>query len=172
MNKSSKQAPEAVEPLTDALIEAIMEDADCYAQTAAEDGKRPRLERECLLENLRALSHPLAVEPPLLRDFAGSTEDALRMALQMLYDDTADYIQRNNLGAMNNHAMRLAREALSRPSAPVVESEARFALENIAFWAEDHLPEDLLYSLKSMLPGHQSEAVAQAVQRPVDGDGA
>lgn len=38
---------------------------------------------------------------------------ALRMALQMLYDDTADYIERNKLGGMDNHCMRLAREALA-----------------------------------------------------------
>ena len=55
-------------------------------------------------------------EPTLLREFKGSTEDALRIALRMLYDDTADYIMRNKLGGMENHAMRLAREALAAPS--------------------------------------------------------
>lgn len=104
---------------------------------------------------------PEAVEPPLLRDFAGSTEDALRMALQMLYDDTADYIQRNNLGAMNNHAMRLAREALSRPSAPVVESgKMRAALESIARNICCDGCQEAARVARAAL-GHQSEAVAQ-----------
>lgn len=33
-------------------------------------------------------------------------------ALQFLYDETADYIKINNLSAMNNQSMRMAREAL------------------------------------------------------------
>jgi len=45
------------------------------------------------------------------------------MALQMLHDDQADYIKRNNLHALDNHAMRLAREALAQPAAREGESE-------------------------------------------------
>lgn len=67
---------------------------------------------------------PAPSERPLLRDFTGSTEDALRMALRMLHDDTADYIKRNNLGGMDNHVMRLAREALALPSPAPSEREA------------------------------------------------
>jgi hypothetical protein len=38
----------------------------------------------------------------------------LLMALQMLYDETADYIRLNNLGGMDNQCMQLARAALMR----------------------------------------------------------
>ena len=68
----------------------------------------------------------------LLRDFKGTTEDALRMALQMLYADTADYITRNNLGGMDNHAMRLAREALASRSPAGEPAEPEFdATQNL-----------------------------------------
>ncbi len=38
----------------------------------------------------------------------------LMTALQMLYDETADYIRLNNLGGMDNQCMQLARAALAR----------------------------------------------------------
>ena len=38
----------------------------------------------------------------------------LLMALQMLYDETADYIRLNNMGGMDNQCMQLARAALAR----------------------------------------------------------
>jgi hypothetical protein len=38
----------------------------------------------------------------------------VEMALQMLYAETADYIQLNKLGGMDNQCMRLARAALGK----------------------------------------------------------
>jgi hypothetical protein len=71
-------------------------------------------------------------EPALLRDFKGSTEDALRMALDMLHDETADYINRNNLGGYENHCMRLAREALALRATPPGELDSARVREALA----------------------------------------
>ena len=38
----------------------------------------------------------------------------LLAALQMLYDETADYIRLNSLGGMDNQCMQMARNALAR----------------------------------------------------------
>lgn len=44
-------------------------------------------------------------------------QDALRLALQTLYDETADYIRLNNLGHPHqNQSMRMARDALAQPA--------------------------------------------------------
>ena len=43
----------------------------------------------------------------------------LLMALQMLYDETADYIRLNNLGGMDNQCMRLARAAIAAATSGV-----------------------------------------------------
>jgi len=40
--------------------------------------------------------------------------DALREALQGLYDDTMDYIRLNDLGGENNHWLVVARAALAQ----------------------------------------------------------
>ena len=54
-------------------------------------------------------------------DFARRLEaerDALREALQMLYDETVDYLTLNHLGdPHHNQSMKLAHAALSRKSA-------------------------------------------------------
>jgi hypothetical protein len=74
--------------------------------------------------NTRTAMHALQV----LIDEADAAADEierLREALQMLYDETADYIQRNNLGGMDNHCMRLARAALARACTPNVGAERR-----------------------------------------------
>jgi hypothetical protein len=56
-----------------------------------------------------SVSHPES----LLRNFKGTTEQALRLALEVLYTEQVDYLTRNKLGGLDNHAMRLAREALA-----------------------------------------------------------
>jgi hypothetical protein len=38
----------------------------------------------------------------------------LLMALQMLYEETADYVRLNNLGGMDNQCMQLARAAIAK----------------------------------------------------------
>lgn len=53
-------------------------------------------------EETRANARLIAAAPNLL------------MALEMLYAETADYIRLNKLGGMDNHCMRLAREALAK----------------------------------------------------------
>lgn len=53
-------------------------------------------------ENPEADARLIAAAPDLL------------LALQMLYDETADYIRLNNLGGMDNQCMQLARAALAR----------------------------------------------------------
>lgn len=53
-----------------------------------------------------------------LREHAAAVAAPLVEALQMLYDDTADYIKLNNLGGMDNQCMRLARAALAAYKEP------------------------------------------------------
>jgi hypothetical protein len=59
--------------------------------------------------------YPTAGEPPNEADsrLIAAAPDLLK-ALQMLYDETADYIRMNNLGGMDNQCMQLARAALAR----------------------------------------------------------
>ena len=54
------------------------------------------------IDETQANSRLIAAAPDLLT------------ALQMLHDETADYIRLNNLGGMNNQSMQLARAALAR----------------------------------------------------------
>lgn len=51
-------------------------------------------------------------EARLERDDERAKIEIAEKALQFLYDEIVDYIKINNLGAMNNQSMRMAREGL------------------------------------------------------------
>ena len=73
----------------------------CYSWVQAVDGKRP-IANFNFVAATEADACLIAAAPELLT------------ALQMLYDETADYIRLNNLGGMDNQCMQLARAALAR----------------------------------------------------------
>jgi hypothetical protein len=104
--------------------EACLRIAAHVASAVAEDRKQSRLEYETLMTNCRLaglkaydLSAQLTAERTRRED-AERRVAALREALKILYDETADYIRINHLGEVHhNKSMQMARTALTEPTA-------------------------------------------------------
>lgn len=90
--------------ITTRLRSIYVAEGSNYVQEAADLIECLRAERKALVNDVHSCG------PTCVR--AGCVNRRLRDALQMLYAETADYIQLNNLGGMDNQCMRLARAAL------------------------------------------------------------
>jgi len=102
----------------DTMLRALASDRDRLArelaawQSAAE---RFGSERDALHLQLAESERISAARNKLNGELAMQVE-AMREALQGLYDDNVDYLTLNNLGGIDNHWMKAARAALAAPA--------------------------------------------------------